>query len=80
MYNMEDFFEVYNLLRPPRDPLSDILGRRSAESWTGGTRLQNPGRPSPVQKTAGSEHALWGKGVSRIITSFIKKLHHQQGY
>lgn len=47
-----------------RDLPSDILGCGSAESWAGGPWIQNPGGPGPVQRTAGSGHALWGEGPS----------------
>lgn len=59
---------------PFRDPPSDILGCRSSESWAGWPWIQNPGRPSPVQRTAGSGHALWGEELSTFNLQWLHAL------
>lgn len=56
---------VSNLLLVPC-----VEGCGGPESWTCRTWIQNCGRPGPLQKTAGSEHALWGRKPPQIAVIF----------
>lgn len=79
-YSLPLFLCCHNLLGPFHDPPLDILGRRGAESWAGWPWIQNPGRPRPVQRAAGSGHALWGEGRSTFDPEQLHVLSSNYSY